>query len=196
MNTQDFYTPEQQKQLAEAIAKGGFVSFERELSEVWRDLMGLKERELTLMMAGFTGLTNEELESFASIYFPVVKEDILSILVEALANELYGYGMDESTMFTIGYKDGTVVNYSHIDCDFMPKRPLTNNQSGTTQEKIIRSSLQTRDIAFLIMTDGYEEPVYYATKDAMSALKKYGDFEEWHDGKGEHRRDYIQDDWL
>ena len=196
MNTQDFYTLAQQKQLAEAIAKGGFVSFDRELSEVWQDLMGLKERELILMMAGFTGLTNEELESFASIYFPVAKEDILSILVEALENELYGYGMDDSTMFTIGYKDGTVVNYSHIDCNFTPRRPLTNNQSSTTQEKIIRSSLQTRDIAFLIMTDGYEEPVYYATKDGMAALKKYGDFEEWHDGKGERNRDYIQDDWI
>ena len=86
MNAQDFYTPKQQKQLAEAIAKGGFVSFDRELSLVWQYLMGLKERELTLMMAGFIGLINEELESFASIYFPVAKEDILSILVEALVN--------------------------------------------------------------------------------------------------------------
>ena len=196
MNTEKTYTPEQQEELVRIIAKGGFVSFEMEQYQVWQDLMNLEERELTLMMAGFTGLTNEELETFGSIYIPVGKEEILSILVEALSNELQGYGMDDSTMFTIGYKDGNIVNYSHIDCDFTPKRPLTNNQSGSTQDKIIRSSLNIRDIAFLIMTDGYEEPIYFATKDGMAALKRFGGFEEWHNGRGEHQRDYIQDDWI
>ena len=196
MNTEKNYTPQQQEELIRIIAKGGFVSFEMEQYQVWQDLMRLEDRELTLMMAGFTGLTNEELETFGSIYFPITKEDILSILVEALSNELQGYGMDDSTMFTIGYKDGTIVNYSHLDCDFTPKRPLTNNQSGSTQDKVIRSSLNTRDIAFLIMTDGYEEPVYYATKNGMATLKRYGGFEEWHNGRGERQREYIQDDWV
>jgi len=148
MNTKQDYTPKQQEELVRIIAKGGFVSFEMEQYQVWQDLMGLEERELTLMMAGFTGLTNEEQETFGSIYIPVGKEEILSILVEALSNELQAYGMDDSTMFTIGYKDGNVVNYLHLDCDFIPKRPLTNNQSGSTQDKIIRSTLNTRDIAF------------------------------------------------
>ena len=100
MNTKQDYTPKQQEELVRIIAKGGFVSFEMEQYQVWQDLMGLEERELTLMMAGFTGLTNEEQETFGSIYIPVGKEEILSILVEALSNELQGYGMDDSTMFT------------------------------------------------------------------------------------------------
>lgn len=196
MSTEQYYATKQQEELVRTIEKGGFVSFEMEQYQVWQDLMGVEDRELTLMMAGFTGLTNEELETFGSMYFPVAKEDILSILVEALSNELQGYGMDDSTMFTIGYKDGTIVNYSHLDCDFTPKRTLTNNQSCSTQDKIIRSSLNTRDIAFLIMTDGYEEPVYYSTKDGMEALKRYGGFERWYKGRGEQPRDYLQDDWI
>ena len=56
MNTEQNYTPEQQEELVRIIAKGGFVSFEMEQYQVWQDLMGLEERELTLMMAGFTGL--------------------------------------------------------------------------------------------------------------------------------------------
>lgn len=30
----------------------------------------------------------------------------------------------------------------------------------------------------------------------MAALKRYGGFEEWHNGRGERHRDYIQDDWI
>ena len=63
MNTQKNYTAEQQEELVRIIAKGGFVSFEMEQYQVWQDLMNLEERELTLMMAGFIGLTNEELET-------------------------------------------------------------------------------------------------------------------------------------
>ena len=63
MNTEKNYTAEQQEELVRIIAKGGFVSFEMEQYQVWQDLMNLEERELTLMMAGFTGLTNEELET-------------------------------------------------------------------------------------------------------------------------------------
>lgn len=79
MNTKQDYTPKQQEELVRIIAKGGFVSFEMEQYQVWQDLMGLEERELTLMMAGFTGLTNEEQETFGSIYIPVGKEEILSL---------------------------------------------------------------------------------------------------------------------
>ena len=193
----EYYTPEQQDKIAEAIAKGGYVSLDdKELIHVWYDIMDLEQREQTLMLAGFTGLTNEELETHATLYFPVPKKDLLDLLVECLRNELAYYGMDETTMFTIGYRDGTTKTYSHNDCDFTPKRPLTNNQYGSTQEKIIRSSLHLRDIDFIIMSDGYEEPVYYVTKEGMPALKRYGGFEEWHDGRGERQRDYIQDDWI
>ena len=197
MKTCEYYSPEQQDKLAEIIHKGGYVTFESPgLAHVWCDLMDLNQRELTLMMAGFTGLTNEELETNGTLYFPIAKEDVLSLLIEALRNELQNYGMDDSTLFTIGYKDGTIKTYSHDDCDFTPNRPLTDNQSCSTQEKIIRSSLRMRDIAFIIMSDGYEEPVYYVTKDGLTALKQYGSFEEWHNGVGERQRDYIQDDWI
>ena len=193
----EYYTPEQQYKIAEIIHKGKFVYFDdKKLIHVWNEVMDLEHRELTLMMAGFTGLTNEELETNGTLYFPITKEDVLSLLSEALLNEFLGYGMDDSYMFTIGYKDGTIKTYSHGDCDFTPKRPLTNYQYGRTQEKIIRSSLHLRDIAFIVMSDGYEEPVYYTTKEGLTALKKYGDFEEWHDGRGEKQRDYIQNDWI
>lgn len=192
----EYCTPEQQDRLAKIINKGGFVSMEAEESHIWSDVMDLNQRELTLMMAGFTGLTNEELETNGTLYFPVSKKEMLDLLIEALRNELQGYGMDDSTMFTIGYKDGTVKTYSHDDCDFIPKQPLTDNQSCSTQEKIIRSALQTRNITFIIMSDGYEEPVFFVTKEGVPSLKQYGDFEEWYKGVGERQRDYIQDDWI
>ena len=191
------YTREQQDALAAIIGKGGFVTIDdSELVRVWQDIMDVDQRELTLMLAGFTGLTNEELETTGTLYFPMSKKDILDLLVEALRNEMAGYGMDDSLMFTIGYKDGSVKTFSHDDCDFSPIRPLTDNQYGSTQEKIIRSSLNLKDLSFIIMTDGYQEPTYFATKSGLTSLKKYGDFEEWHNGRGEKQRDYIMDDWL
>ena len=193
----EYYTPEQQYKLAEIIHKGGYVAFENnELVRVWNDVMDLDHRELTLILAGFTGLTNEELETHDTLYFPVPKKDLLDLLIECLRNELAYYGMDEIMMFTIGYRDGSIKTYSHNDCDFTPKRPLTNNQYSSTQEKIIRSSLHIRNIDFINMSDGYEEPVYFATKEGLPDLKKYGGFEDWHNGRGEKQRDYIQDDWL
>ena len=194
----EFYTPEQQEQLAQIIHKGGFVDFgqDKDLVHVWQDLMDLEERELTLMHAGFTGLTNEELESNATLYFPVEKKDILDMLFEAIDNEEAGYGMDDSTMFIVGYRDGDIKTFQHNDCDFKTVRPLTNNQSWSTHSKIISTSLKVQQIVFLMMSDGYEEPVYFATRQGLPMLKKYGGFEEWHNGRGEKRRDYIQDDWI
>ena len=193
----DYYTTEQQDKLAEIIGKGGYVTIDdSELVQVWQDVMDVDQRELTLMLAGFTGLTNEELETTGTLYFPMSKKDILDLLVEALRNEMDGYGMDDSLMFTIGYKDGSVKTFSHDYCDFSPIRPLTDNQYVSTQEKIIRSSLNLKDLSFIIMTDGYQEPTYFATKRGLSALKNYGGFEEWHNGRGEKQRDYIQDDWI
>ena len=61
--------------------------------------MRLDEKERTLMIACYTGLTNEGLETFDSIYFPVAIEDILSMFVETLANELNIYGKDDSNTF-------------------------------------------------------------------------------------------------
>lgn len=195
---EEIYTPEQQEQLVDIIHKGGYVNFDQsnDLLHVWQDLMELSDRELTLMLAGFTGLTNEELESSATLYFPVPKKNLLNLLEDCLVNELTGYGFEETTSFTIGYKDGTVKYYCEVDCDFTPKQPLTSNQSSSTQYKIVRSSLNIRNIDFIIMTDGYEEPTYFATKEGLPALKKYGGFEEWHNGRGEKQRDYIQDDWI
>ena len=193
----EYYTPEQQYKIAEIIHKGGYVYFDdNELTHVWNDVMDLEHRELTLMMAGFTGLTNEELETNGTLYFPIAKDKILSMLSEALINELLGYGMDDSYMFTIGYKDGTIKTYSHGDCDFIPVRALTAYQYGRTQDKIIRSSLHLREITFIIMSDGYQEPTFFATNNGLPALKIYGGFEQWHNGVGERQRDYIQDDWI
>ena len=80
----EHYTQEQQDKIAEIIHKGGYVSLDdKELIHVWYDMMDLEQRELTLMLAGFNGLTNEELETNGILYFPVAKGEILSMLCEA-----------------------------------------------------------------------------------------------------------------
>ena len=69
--------------------------------------------------------------------------------------------------------------------------------SWRTAWTIIKNSLNLRNLVFILRTDGYEEPNYWVKNDVgLRLLKKYGEFEEWKNGRGEKRRDYIQDDWI
>lgn len=190
-----YMTPERMDAIAEVISKGGTISFDRVDADAWSD-MTLDERELTLMLAGFSGLTNEELEDTGTIYSPIAKSQLVEEFQDALANELGFHGMDDSTMFTIGYKDGTRKYLSSMDNDF-EDAGITPSQGSRTQWAKAKSALRLRDVAYIIRTNGYDEPNYYANgEQGMQLLKSYGGFEQWKKGRGEKNRQYIQDDWI
>ena len=56
-----------------------------------------------------------------------------------------------------------------------------------------------RKVEAIIRSDGYNQPTYYISKgsttDGETAMRKYG-FELWKNGRGDKKRDYIQDDWI
>ena len=190
-----YMTPERMDAIAEVISKGGTISFDRADADAWSD-MTLDERELTLMLAGFSGLTNEELEDTGTIYSPIAKSQLVEEFQDALANELGFHGMDDSTVFTIGYKDGTRKYLSSMDNDF-EDAGITPSQGSRTQWAKAKSALRLRDVAYIIRTNGYDEPNYYANgEQGMQLLKSYGGFEQWKKGRGEKNRQYIQDDWI
>ena len=191
-----YLTPAQQDAIADRIAKGGIVSFSRSEAEAWSE-MTRDERELTLMLAGFTGLIDEdEFEDLGTIYMPIAKSALVEEFQEALANEMGFHGMDDSTTFTIGYKDGSRKYLSRDENDF-DDAGITANQTSRTQWAEAKSALRLRDVAYIIRTNGYDEPNYYANgKQGMRLLKESGRFEEWKKGRGEKPRQYIQDDWI
>lgn len=194
-----FLQPAQMDRLAEIISKGGYVSIDdRELAEVWTEDMTLEEKELTLMLAGFTGMINEELEEHGTMYFPMDKKELVDMLVEQIDNELLGYGMEDSTMFTVGYKDGTRKYLAKYDDDFTENIKVTNNTSGSERTRREKAALKLSQVAYIIKSDGYDEPQYWVAPDSDSQwlLKQYGNFEFWKKGRGEKRRSYIQDDWI
>lgn len=188
-------TPALMDAIADRIAKGGFVSFERAEANAWED-MTLDERELTLMLAGFTGLTNDELDGNGTIYVPIDKKQLVEEFQEALTNEMGFHSMDDSTVFTIGYKDGSRKYLSEMENDFEDSG-ITASQSSRTQWGRAKVALKLRDVAYIIRSDGYQEPNYWVNgAEGMRQLKQYGGFEEWKRGRGEKPRQYIQDDWI
>ena len=191
----DEHFTKEQNEIINKIAKGGYV----ELSDkTWMEEMDLSERELMLMVSGFTGLIDEnELEEFGTLYFPISREDLFNEMQDQLVNEFTGYGMDDSYVYTFGYANGDIKRVSHDENDIELKKPVTQKMSWRTAWTIIKNSLNLRNLVFILRTDGYEEPNYWVKNDAgLQLLKKYGEFEEWKNGRGEKRRDYIQDDWI
>ena len=173
--------------MVNAIYTGGDLDM-----DVW-DEMSSSQRELALMEGGFTGLISDEFDQ-GMLYYEDKKSQFVSSLAEALSNELAN-GMDETTVFTIGYKNGQVKRISHGDNE-VGDMGVTNRQSFSTQKEKVQSALSDRKINFIIKTDGYSQPTYYVTRDGMNDLKQYGGFEQWKKGRGEKRRDYVQDDWI
>lgn len=185
-------------EIAEFIASGekGFLSFDRDMYEDWQ-AMTTDEKDLTLMLAGFTGMINDEYEDFGTIYMPTGKNGLISEIEEALDNEWTGNGMEESTVFTIGYKDGTTKTISYAENDFEPKERITPNTSSREIWRRARAAIGLRNVAYIVRTNGYDEPNYWVANDAGKAqMKEYFGFEEWKKGRGEKRRQYIQDDWI
>lgn len=194
-----FLQPAQMDRLAEIISKGGYVQIDdRELADVWIDDMTLDEKELTLMLAGFTGMINEELEENGTMYFPLPKKELVGLFVDQLVNQLDGNGMEESTMFTIGYKDGTVKYLAELDDDFSDSVRFTDKISYSGLHRKAKEAIGLSNVTFIIKSDGYDEPNYWVADDEMAKeqLRKYGGFEYWKKGRGEKRRSYIQDDWI
>lgn len=179
------YSLEEENRILNSISNGGWV----ELPPSFSELNG-EQRELLLMMSGFSGLTEED---NASLYFPIEKKEFVSMLTEDLGNISSGYKIDDSVSWAIGYKDGTTKYLSEMDNDFDGIK-LTSNQSFSKQKSIVSKAL--KDAAFILRSDGYSEPTYRTSKGGLTMLKKYGGFEEWKNGRGEKRRDYIQDDWI
>lgn len=197
-----FIKPAMMEQIAEtmanAIEKYGWFSFEGAQRDAWGD-MTTDERDLTLMYAGFTGMIDEdEYENFGTIYIPMDKKKLVEELKEQLVNDWQGYGVEESTMFTIGYKDGSRKYLSQLESDFEPSRPVTNRTTSRSASELAQGSIKLRDVAYIIRSNGYDEPNYWVANNdtAKELLRKYGNFEFWRKGRGEKRRSYIQDDWI
>lgn len=194
-----FLTPARMDEVADFIASAGergFLSFERDMYEDWQN-MTTDEKDLTLMLAGFTGMINDEYEEFGTIYTPTDKKGLISEIEEALDNEWTGQGMEESTVFTIGYKDGSTKRISLAENDFEPKQRITPNTSSREIWRRARAAIGLSNVAYIVRTNGYDEPNYWvANEDGKAQMKEYFGFEEWKKGRGEKRRSYIQDDWI
>ena len=194
-----FLTPARMDEIADFIASGetrGFLSFDRDMYEDWQG-MTTDEKDLTLMLAGFTGMINDEYEEYGTIYMPTAKKGLVSEIEEALDNEWTGYGMEDSTVFTIGYKDGTTKRISADDNEFEPKQRITPNTSPREVWRRARAAIGMSNVAYIVRTNGYDEPSYWVANDeGKQMMKDYFGFEEWKKGRGEKRRSYIQDDWI
>ena len=176
--------------LLDDIAKGRAF-----LSDIWDD-MNQDQRELALMEAGFSGLIGEDLD-MGNLYYAGDKDALLSRLEEDIVNENDpAYGMDDSTSWTIRYTDGRTRSLSRgMDNDFEIKMSAAGSYSANYRKA--RSAIQVSKVAWILKSDGYDQPEYYVRNDAaMADLKKYGGFERWKNGRGEKRRNYIQDDWV
>ena len=162
----------------------------------WEE-MDNDQRYLALMESGFSGLTGgvDDMD-MGTLYYARSKKELMSSLAEEMANEVAGYGGQSTKSFTIGYKDGSIKSYSDLGSSYDLKK-LTNNQGWTTQQATVSSIVKSKDINYILYQDGFSQPRYYAKNEAaLNQLKKYGDFEVWKKGRGEKRRDYIQDDWI
>lgn len=154
------------------------------------------QRYLALMESGFTGLTADDDIDIGNLYYAQDKKSLITILAEQMANEATGYGAAEDLYFTIGYKDGSYKDYGGNGNDYDLSK-ITNNQSWKTQQEVVNSIIKTGQISFILYSDAWSQPRYYAkNKAGLDQLKKYGGFEEWKKGRGEKKRDYIQDDWV
>lgn len=183
----DYLSESQYKSLVDAIAKNDIPN-----NDLWESLSD-EQQELALMEAGFTGAITDDLSN-GTVYIPAMKDDMVSRFQEDLVNEMQGYGMDDSTSWTILYKDGSKKYLNHdIENDFdgvhitkgMYKQAYTN----------AKNALQISKVAAIIKTDGYDQPRYYVAKGGEKQMHDYG-FEFWKKGRGEKKRNYIQDDWI
>ena len=156
----------------------------------WDDL-DFDRRELALMESGFTGLADDGAEN---IMFEQTKDWAIDEAVSAIVNE-QSYGPDADKLITIGYLDGSQKEIGGLGMTVELSKPMTRNQSYKTQEGIAKSSLNTKNIGYIIVNDA-SGSYYWSSEKGAPSLRNYTGMEKWTNGRGEKRRDYIQDDWI
>lgn len=176
----------------------GYIQNGRDVDDIgviddW-DAMRDDERELALMQGGFTGiLPDNGLENFELMY-PGDKKELVARLAEDISNSQDGRSMADVS-WTVGLKGGRTV-YLMDGEDTLGSLGVTSNQSFKTQKAKVASALADTKIDFIIRQDGFDQPRYYATRTGLKVIKEYTGGEVWRNGRGEKRRDYIQDDWI
>lgn len=188
-----YYSKQQYEHLLESVGKN--QEWNKSDRDIW-DEMNDDQRYLALMESGFTGLSSDDDIEIGNLYYATSKKELVSWLAEQMANEATDYGSIDVMSFAIGYEDGSVKHYDSTQNDFNLSK-ITNNQNWETQQATVNSIIQTGKIRFILYSDAWGQPQYYVKNDkGMQLLKKYGGFEEWKKGRGEKKRDYIQDDWV
>ena len=158
--------------------------------DTWEKL-SLEQQEVALMQAGFSGAVSDDLTE-GTMYIPTSKDSIVTQFVESLVNEMQGYGIKDES-YTVLYKNGDKKYLDEMTNDFgnahitdkMYKQAYTN----------AKNALQISKVAAIIKSDAFDQPRYYVAKGGEKQMQDYGS-EFWNNGKGEKKRDYIQDDWL
>lgn len=180
--------------MIDSIHKHGDIYFDREDMRVW-DAMDTDERELMLMQAGFTGMTDMSSGELSVIHKSNIKV-LLAQAEEALVNDWEGYNGSTDNSFAIGYKDGTVKYVDDMSGHFEAPANLARLSSSGKYAAARKMIGNTRNVAFV--TNNNSETTEYAhdTKSGNAMLKKFTGWEEWKGGRGEKRRNYIQDDWV
>lgn len=188
---QDWLSESEYSQIVDNIAKGESLDFDK-----WQ-ILNEDQQALALMEAGFTGAVDDI--NSGMLYYPDTKKNMVELFVDDLVNEMSGTGMDDSTTYSILYNDGTRKYLSNDD----PSDFVSNNKirSGFTKKiySDAKNALKISKVEAIIRSDGYNQPTYYISKgnttDGETAMRKYG-FELWKNGRGDKKRDYIQDDWV
>lgn len=183
----DYMTESQYQSLVNAIAKNDIPN-----NDLWEQL-SKEQQELALMEAGFSGAITDDLEN-GTVYVEAKKDDLISSFQEDLVNEMQGYGMDDSTSWTILYKDGNKKYLSHDMGNDFDSTHITKGMYKQAYTNA-KSALQISKVAAIIKSDGYDQPKYYVAKGGEKQMHDYG-FEFWKHGKGEKKRNYLQDDWI
>lgn len=186
-----------EKEIIDTIYKGHYVEFTGKAQKYWYDEMNLDQKELMLMQAGFNGFINrDELEDNGTIYSLIDFNDIIGTLEDDISNYVTGYEIDDSTTWTLGYKDGKIKRLSDDENDLdLPE--LDKWTSKTKLKNVFNKAVNKQKLLFILRTDGYSEPVVWVKNtEGEKLFKKYGEFEKWTNGRGELKRNYIQDDWI
>jgi hypothetical protein len=164
-------------------------------NDAWNK-MSQDQRELALMEAGFSGAISDDFD-LGNIYYEVSKDSIVDFVRDDIQNRSIDDGIyfDDSISVHILYKDGKRKYIDESTNDFDDIH-ITDNMSYKGQKTAAQNGLKISKVAAIIRYDGYDQPRYYVAKGYESMLKEYAGFEYWKNGRGEKKRDYIQDDWV
>lgn len=156
----------------------------------WSDLDDAS-RELALMEAGFTGLASDGAED---IMFEDSRDELLGPLADNIVSDAMGYQHDNDISATIVYKDGSERRFDTLSNDF-EIRPVGRSSSRGLYDRAYRS-MDRKNISYVTYQDSANARYYTNGDDGMKRLKRDTGYEKWTNGRGEKRRDYIQDDWI